>query len=518
MDGRPTLGRNLRLLVALLSTLALFATACGGGSSDDDGASPAADETETTAESNDEGDEPEPAAEPDDEPADEPADEPDDEPAPDDEPDPEPAAGAVDPATADIEAEEVIEVDDLDCSDVGASARGVTADEITVGISLLDFEFLTSINLSPFGWGDQELVWQAIIDDVNANGGIACRQINPIFTFYSPLGTADAEAKCLELTDDNESFVVLFGFVGPAEPANTCIVGQQNTAMIGGRINNERLAQATAPWIQLTAAPERKIEVLSNLLGDEGMIEGRNIALVSATQSEVNHQPLLDAFGAQGANFVVDFITESPVGDTAAEDAEWAVLTEVISSSGADTVLLNGLIASAVRNLDVAGVDVDFWNLDDDNLNNLGASIAPEQADGIVTVTEMTDAESWQTEGIQECRQIVADADPSIAEELRGPTERTGDEENWASSVMTACNHLRLLTQLFDSVGADLTYDNLAATIAGYGEFSLPGSPFNSLGADKLDASDTFRLGIFDSTLGDSGEIAPASELMDVTP
>ena len=53
-----------------------------------------------------------------------------------------------------------------------ASWTGVTEDTITVGISMLDFDFLVSSNLSPAGWGDQQAVWEALIADLNDRGGI----------------------------------------------------------------------------------------------------------------------------------------------------------------------------------------------------------------------------------------------------------------------------------------------------------------------------------------------------------
>lgn len=501
-----------KVVLGLLLILAMFATACGGSTSDSSVETSEADASEPASTDTD-----------DPEPADDAGDDtPDEEPSTDDTSD----DPADEPSTEDTDGEdtsEVVEPDapvesgELDCADLTATARGVTADTINVGVSLLDFELLKGMNLSPFGWGDQELVWQTLFDEVNSNGGVACRQLNPIFAFYSPLGTADAEAKCLELTGDNETFIVLFGFVGPAEPANTCIVGQQSTALLGGRITPERYAQAQAPWIQMASQPERKVDVLAALLDAQGDLDGRSIAVVSAPATAETHQLVIDTFSEAGANVTLDLITESPVGETAAEDVEWSALSEVIRNSGVDTLLLNGTIAAPVRNLEIAGVEVEYWSVDDDGLNNLGASISPDQADGIVTVTEQTDVERWEDPGIVACTETVAAANPDIAEELRSPTEREGDQEGWFSSVLAACSRISLVQQLFDAIGPDLTYENLATTIDGFGEFAVPGSPYNSFGPDKYDASDTFRLGVFDSTLGDSGEIAPIGPVQDAT-
>ena len=112
---------------------------------------------------------------------------------------------------------------------------------------------------------------QALVDDLNGNGGIGGRQLEVVYKSSSPLGTEAAEAACLELTADEEVFAVIGGFVGPAEPANTCIVGTQDTILVGGVQSAERLEVATAPWIAEVADRTRSVEILLSLLDGEGL-------------------------------------------------------------------------------------------------------------------------------------------------------------------------------------------------------------------------------------------------------
>ena len=53
-----------------------------------------------------------------------------------------------------------------------ATWRGVTADSIHIATTTIDFQWLVDNGFSPEGWGDQELVWQTMVDDLNARGGI----------------------------------------------------------------------------------------------------------------------------------------------------------------------------------------------------------------------------------------------------------------------------------------------------------------------------------------------------------
>jgi hypothetical protein len=51
-------------------------------------------------------------------------------------------------------------------------------------------------------------------------------------------------------------------------------------------------------------------------------------------------------------------------------------------------------------------------------------------------------------------------------------------------------------------------------------QFSLPSSPYASFGPGKYDASDTFRLSVFDGSesAGDDGLLSPMTAVLDGTP
>ena len=192
---------KMRWPIAMFVALAMIVAACGGDDDSDAGSEePAAPATEAPAAP----DEPAPddvapeEAAPEKEPeetAEAPSEEPEFEPAPTAEPEP-----------------EIV---------LTATARGVTAETITIGVSYLDIDQLVQLSISPATWGDQELVIQALVDDINNRGGINGRRVEVVMDKYSPIGTTEAEAACLRLTEDNEVFAVLFGFLGPAEVANT---------------------------------------------------------------------------------------------------------------------------------------------------------------------------------------------------------------------------------------------------------------------------------------------------------
>src|SRR5665213_703593 len=69
-----------------------------------------------------------------------------------------------------------------------ALGTGVTASTVKLGISLVDFtcieQFVDSIRVN------QQQVYQAYIDDINAKGGINGRKIVPDFKTYCPLSSS----------------------------------------------------------------------------------------------------------------------------------------------------------------------------------------------------------------------------------------------------------------------------------------------------------------------------------------
>ena len=62
---------------------------------------------------------------------------------------------------------------------------GVTDDAVKIGVVYVDTEALTSVGLN-YDLGDYEAVYQALFDDLNVDGGINGRQVEPVFAPVDP--------------------------------------------------------------------------------------------------------------------------------------------------------------------------------------------------------------------------------------------------------------------------------------------------------------------------------------------
>jgi len=184
--------------------------------------------------------------------------------------------------------------------------------------------------------------------------------------------------------------------------------------------------------------------------------------------------------------------------------------------SGADVAFIVGSTSGNIRGIRNNGLDIDLWVLDNDALGNLGESVQPEWADGAITLESLGDVDAWEDPSIAECREIFAAANPDVT--VLGPTEVDEDDDRWFTPIMSYCRWLRLFTLIATNAGPDLTHETFRQAASELSEFELPGQQFNSLGPAKPDASDSFRLGVYDASIGGRGEIVGLTEIIDVTP
>jgi len=364
-----------------------------------------------------------------------------------------------------------------------ATWRGVTADSIHIATTTIDFQWLVDNGFSPNGWGDPQLVWEAMVADLNARGGINGRQVvldavRP-YSAIPGLGIS-ADAVCLEVAGDFETFVVLGGFLGPAEISNICIPGQQNTVLIGGRTDEERLAQVQAPWIENGTMVKRRMAVFASLLDQNGMIEGRKFVIIGRSDTEETYNVARESMAALGADVVLELLSDQTGGDTEGEDAWWDVMAERVRSAGADSMLMAGGDRAALRNLFWAGIELDLFIMNSETLSSMSSSVTPEMAVGAITLTGLTEQEQFETENSQtNCIAPFEAAHPEIVVGM--PDTHEDGVEKWWRSIMTHCTQLQLFEMIATAAGPVLTHDTFREAMESIPQASLPVCPFGSL-------------------------------------
>jgi len=350
-------------------------------------------------------------------------------------------------------------------------APGVTDDSVKVGVTYVDLESLGDI--VSLDHGDYEVAYDAIAESVNAEGGIHGRQLELVFAPVNPVGTEGAEAACLELTEDEQVFVVVGFFI---DDSPLCYLETQETALIGGTMTPERLERAAAPWFTHESSTDLQTEVI-RAMAEAGELDGTVGIYVRPGEEEQMDDivvPLLDELGIEVAETAV---LDAPPDDVAAGNAATQVIAERFESAGVDQVLLLGTAGLAWAS---GAEDLDYRPkllLTDPNsmlafINDTGGRDLT-LLDGAVTGGLYGGAANqFDLPAMQECVEIVRDAGGTVDD----PGEAAPDApETWVSTF-NACNNIRLLTALLEAAGEDLNYGTFAAGSEGL-EVQLPNEP-----------------------------------------
>lgn len=496
--------RYPRTLLALLLALAVIATACttGGGGEDEPAAeespsaAPAEPEAEPAAESPDEPapaeDEPEPAAEAPAEQAaeDEPA-ESSSEPAPEPTPEPTPIV-------------------------LTASFRGVTEDTIHIGVGFWD------VSVFGFGFfGEPQPVWDALLDSVNAEGGIYGRSLEASIAGFNPALPNEMLAACISLTEDHQVFAVLGGLRGDA---NYCVSEQHETIHIGSQVNarGELLERARAPLASFrtegTAREERFIAELAR----RGWFDGANAVGVHYDGSETQDQMgdvVEAAFADAGVEIAITMNIDDLVLDDDAMESQTEIMQEQVTDGGIDRMVIFGAAATGLITYGELGIQmaaVDSTNF----ITAISSGIDPMALDGTISSAERLDLATDPVDAeTQECLDVVMAALPDARFERPGPgVENSKEDPNYWNYTVLACRDLSMFIQIATAAGPHLTNESFQAGLDSLSQASLPEIPFLSFGPGKYNGNDTMRLVQFDGDADEDGEIVGLGDPVDLTP
>jgi hypothetical protein len=345
-------------------------------------------------------------------------------------------------------------------------APGVTDDSVTVGVTFVDLSAIGDIvNIDH---GDYEAAFRALFDDMNADGGINGRTIEPVIAPVNPVGTEPAEAACLQLTEDADVFIVVGFFL---DDAVLCPLETHQTAVIGGTMTPERLERAQAPWYTLESGSDLQSEVV-RALAEAGEFDGTlGVYALLGQEAQLNEivLPLLDDLGVEVAESAV---LDAPPDDIAAANAATAVIAERFSASGVDEVLLVGTSglpwASGTESLDyrpqllltdpssILAYTSDEAGRD---LSVLEGAVAGSLYGGPQQVYELP--------GMQDCIGVLGEAGIEVP-------EPDAVEDDTYVSAFTACNYVTVLRALLEAAGEDLSYGTLESGADGL-EVEIPG-------------------------------------------
>jgi hypothetical protein len=379
-----------------------------------------------------------------------------------------------------------------------ASFRGVTETAIKVGVAVPDFDALQAAGIQNYQ-GDADVAFQAFFDKINAEGGIYGRQIEPVYVTFDFTSPVTQEEACTQLAEDEQVFIVLYGLLAQN---NLCLTDLNDTMVMTRSFQTSELQEASGDtlWLQLNAVDEAKTTIMAQVLAESGRLDGKTIGIMVREAGEAEGEGLKATLAELGFDSQLA-VTISATDDAVAREAEQSVVGQKFQSDGVDFIfeLLGGGNAAEVLARDGYTPQFAYKNLQAAIDGVTDRSIV----DGSVTVGEVNeqtmfdDPDFWDN-----CMNVVLEANPELEPEFQYlPTgDQQGDgEPNWVNPTMISCDQTRLLKQLGEIAGAELTNDSFRAAVDELGPFDLKGygqASFNS--ASKWDGLDEFYLQVYD--------------------
>ena len=352
---------------------------------------------------------------------------------------------------------------------------GVTDTSIKIGITYVDTASLLKSGLE-FDLGDHKAAYTALIDDINAKGGINGRKLEAVFAPIDPTSTAPAEAACVKLTEDDKVFMVTGFFLADAV---VCPVATHATAVVGGEMTPARLAQAKAPWITWTPDQDQPAAVLK-AYKDGGQLDGKVAVFSDARDSDVLNDQVLPVLKDLGVEPVAQGQVDAPANDTAAINNEVKLMAQRFDTAGADTLLLVGPSASewatSMQNdtsfrpkllfLDTLGAISFSTNSATTDLSILDGSMAGGSYG--------PDLARYNEPAMQKCIAILQAAGVAAPTPPDGAAADPGNQPYQAA--FQACPDMALLSAWIQAAGQDLNYGTLGSAIDGL-KVAVPGDP-----------------------------------------
>ena len=352
-----------------------------------------------------------------------------------------------------------------------AATPGVSKDDIKLGVSYVDLDAIRDV--TDISHGDYKTTYNAVIDELNKQGGINGRKIVPVFAPVNPIGTAPAQEACVKLTEDEKVFATV-GFFYFDSPL--CYVAQHDTPILGGTMNPTYLKQAKAPWMTLDSGPEVTPRAVDALV-KSGDLKGKiGVVAVASEEKNLLDAAVLPALKRNGIKNTVAII-DTPLSDTVAATQQAGTIAEKFKSDGIKTVLLVGASPSAFSN---ALKNTDY------RPKLVGTPFSTFQG---AALNKATDPALWKGSATAD---IAADFNDPSLQKCYGIVEKaTGDTiversqpgtPDYQASARAACQYISLFSQLAGAAGKNLTVAGFGKAAEKLGTVTVPG-----LGTIKYD-------------------------------
>ncbi|ABW12597.1 hypothetical protein Franean1_3189 [Parafrankia sp. EAN1pec] len=351
-----------------------------------------------------------------------------------------------------------------------AISPGVTADSIKIGFVYPDLEVVKQY--VDIDHGDYQATFQALVDKVNATGGINSRKIIPVYGAVDVISPAGAQETCVKLTQDEKVFAVLGSL--NAEDA-LCYVQTHKTALVGGDLTTQRYAKAQAPWVSDLRGGDELADGIELFTADN-TLAGKKLAVVAYRDDQATlDKVVLPALQRLQVPVTETGILDADISDAAAVSQQFNVFIQKFRAAGVDTVLLVG---GSQLQFPAELQKTDYRpRLMFATTSQAGAYLAsPGDHDPAIMAgaTALGLVVDFTEPANAACIATLEAALPALTGKLVDPATVPSGQPTPGTSESAACRYLTLFQAIAEKAGKDLTYQSFQQAAFSLGSFQVP--------------------------------------------
>ena len=352
-----------------------------------------------------------------------------------------------------------------------SSTPGVTATTIRVGIPYVDVAAVKAVGVD-IDWGSVPDAFNAVIRNINAQGGINGRKIVPYIVAVNPTGPAAAASACTKLTQDDDIFVA----ISPLMP--TCYL-QHNVPVVGAVLPS---ANGSGVAKDFTATPpDNAYDPLElSIFDKQGVFKGKKVAVFGGNPSDQQEARLVQSVLATlHIPVVTTAIDSAPQGDLAASNSQVQVIAQKFQSEGVNEVVAvgDGSATWAQGLSDIQSTYNPLWvaTNEGDFSGDVGGNYNPIYLKNVVTSSPLTPpAAIWNNPGTQRC--VALDRKYYPSNHINAYSATLPESKITFMGIELACTDMTLFADIVKAAGKNLTVASFVK--AGYGlrNVHLPGT------------------------------------------
>ncbi len=357
-----------------------------------------------------------------------------------------------------------------------SSSPGVTGNTITIGVTYVDLASVAQF-IHGMDQGNYRAVYQALINNINAHGGIDGRKIEADYEPIDPIGTTSSSTACSQLTEDDNVFAVM-GFFQDNDPA--CYVTLHDTPEIGGTMTTQLLTAAKAPWFSPTPIDNQLEPQTVAAAAASGILKGKKVAVFSQSDAPPGLvASVITALKKHGVTPVATAEVDAETNDTEASIQQIAdVVTQKFESAGANVVVAVGNAGDSWPNATNSGTYhpelVAPYEPALTTFTGTASANAPAIANAVTGATEPlsvgSKAVGWSDPAMQRCVHVVEAA----GQKVPSPVNNSSAPTQQYVSVVQACQNLALFTAIAQRAGKTLNTQTFAHAGDDLGTLHIP--------------------------------------------